>query len=139
MAQAVLFQNPIQNFALTPENLRPFSEGGAPQVSLDFMREVPTTWAETQFVAGYPGKYCVLARRHADTWYIAASNAEAECDKVLDLSHILNKGDEVTLYSDDAQREPQKTKLKIKDPKKVKLHLLKDGGFVMVKTKEVLE
>ena len=133
MAQAVLFQNPIQNFALTPENLRPFSEGGAPQVSLDFMRLVPTTWDDTQFVDGYPGKFCVLARKSGDTWYIAGNNAEAECDKVFDLSQFVKKGDEVTLYSDDAQREPQCTQLKIKDPKKVKLHLLKDGGFVIVK------
>ncbi|MBR1379513.1 MAG: glycoside hydrolase family 97 catalytic domain-containing protein [Bacteroidaceae bacterium] len=133
LAQAILFQNPIQNFALTPENLRPFAEGGAPEVSLDFMRTVPTTWDETQFIDGYPGKFCILARRHADTWYIAGNNAEDDCDKVLDLSAFVNKGDVVTLFSDDATREPQKTQLKIKDPKKVKLHILHDGGFVIVK------
>ena len=133
LAQAILFQNPIQNFALTPENLLPFSEGGAPEVSLEFMRGVPTTWDETQFIAGYPGKYCVLARRHGQTWYIAGNNAEDECDKVIDLSAFVSKGETVTLYSDDASREPQKTQLKIKDPKKVKLHLLHDGGFVIVK------
>ncbi len=133
LAQAVLFQNPIQFFAVTPENLLPVSEDGAPKVSVDFLKEVPTTWDETQFVAGYPGKYCVLGRRHGQTWYIAGNNAEDECDKVLDLSEFLKKGDVVTLYSDDSNREPQKTELKIKNPKKVKLHLQKDGGFVIVK------
>ena len=133
LAQAVLFQNPIQNFALTPENLRPFSEGGAPQVSLDFMKTVPTTWDETQFIDGYPGKFCILARRHAQTWYIAGNNAEDECDKTLDLSQFLKKGDTVTIYTDDSSREPQKSELKIKNPKKVKIHLLHDGGFVIVK------
>ena len=133
LAQAVLFQNPIQNFALTPENLRPFSEGGAPQVSLDFMKTVPTTWDETQFIDGYPGKFCILARRHAQTWYIAGNNAEDECDKTLDLSQFLKKGDTVTIYTDDSSREPQKSELKIKNPKKVKVHLLHDGGFVIVK------
>ncbi len=133
LAQAVLFQNPIQNFALTPENLRPFSEGGAPQVSLDFMKTVPTTWDETQFIDGYPGKFCILARRHAQTWYIAGNNAEDECDKTLDLSQFLKKGDVVTIYADDSSREPQKSDLKIKNPKKVKVHLLHDGGFVIVK------
>ncbi len=133
LAQAVLFQNPIQNFALTPENLRPFSDGGAPQVSLDFMKEVPTTWDETQFVDGYPGKFCILARRHAQTWYIAGNNAEDECDKTLDLSQFLKKGDVVTIYTDDSSREPQKSQLKIKNPKKVKIHLLHDGGFIIVK------
>ena len=75
----------------------------------------------------------MLGRRHGQTWYIAGNNAEEECDKVLDLSEFLKKGDVVTLYSDDSNREPQKTELKIKNPKKVKLHLLKDGGFVIVK------
>lgn len=61
LATAVLFQNPIQNFALAPNNLT-----DAPQVCLDFMKQVPTTWDETRFIDGYPGKYVVLARRHAD-------------------------------------------------------------------------
>ena len=52
LATAVLFQNPIQNFALAPNNLT-----DAPQVCLDFMKQVPTTWDETRFIDGYPGKY----------------------------------------------------------------------------------
>ena len=30
------------------------------------------------FIEGYPGKYIVLARRHGDTWYVAAVNAGSE-------------------------------------------------------------
>ncbi|MDO5446401.1 MAG: glycoside hydrolase family 97 catalytic domain-containing protein [Prevotellaceae bacterium] len=135
LAQAVLFQNPIQNFALTPENLRPFDEGGAPEVSIDFMKNVPTTWCETKFIAGYPGKYVVLARQDMNgKWYIAGNNAEkATKEMVLDLSGVLSKGDVVTLYSDDKAREPHKNEMKIKDPRKVKLTVLSDGGFVIVK------
>lgn len=69
LATAVLFQNPIQNFALAPNNLT-----DAPQICLDFMKQVPTTWDETRFIDGYPGRYIVLARRHGNTWYIAAAN-----------------------------------------------------------------
>ena len=135
LAQAVLFQNPIQNFALTPENMRPFSEGGAPEVSIEFMKNVPTTWNQTQFIDGYPGKFAVLARQSMDgKWFVAGNNAEKETKQmVLDLSGILSKGDVVTLYSDDNNREPQKTQLKIKDPKNVKLSVLSNGGFVIVK------
>ena len=56
LATAVLFQNPIQNFALAPNNLT-----DAPQICLDFMKQVPTTWDETRFIDGYPGGYIVLA------------------------------------------------------------------------------
>ena len=67
-------------------------------------------------------------------WFVAGNNAEKETKQmVLDLSGILSKGDVVTLYSDDNNREPQKTQLKIKDPKTVKLSVLSNGGFVIVK------
>ena len=73
LATAVLFQNPIQNFALAPNNLT-----DAPEVALDFMKQIPTTWDETVFIDGYPGKYAVLARRHGNRWYIAGINAQKE-------------------------------------------------------------
>ena len=134
MAQAVLFQNPIQNFAVTPENLQPFNQGGAPEISIDFMKSVPTTWKKSLFIDGYPGKYVVLARQNADKWYIAGTNAEAESKTLqLDLSEIIEAGQTVTLYCDRKDREPEKTTLKIKNPKKVKLTILHNGGFVIVK------
>jgi hypothetical protein len=134
LATAVLFQNPIQNFALAPENLNPVEENGAPIVSLDFMREVPTTWDETQYIAGYPGKYVVLARRSGDKWYIAGINAEKEPIELTLNIPMLQKGDVVELYSDDKKsREPIKSDLKIKKDGEVKLTLLTDGGFIIVK------
>lgn len=70
LATAVLFQNPVQNFALAPNNLE-----DAPAYCLDFLREVPTTWDEVKYVDGYPGKYAVVARRKGTKWYVAAINA----------------------------------------------------------------
>ena len=70
LATCVLFQNPIQNFAITPNNL-----DDAPAVCLDFLREVPTTWDETRYIDGIPGEFVVLARRNGDRWYVAAANA----------------------------------------------------------------
>ena len=62
LATTVLFQNPVQNFALAPNNLKDVSP-----VCMDYMKTVPTTWDETRFIDGYPGKYVVLARRHGGT------------------------------------------------------------------------
>ena len=70
LATAVLFQNPIQNFALAPNNLT-----DAPALALDFLREVPTTWDEIKYIGGEPGVSAVIARRHGDTWYAGAINA----------------------------------------------------------------
>ena len=66
----VLYQNAVQMVALTPNNLT-----DAPQLCLDFVKEVPTTWDETRYISGFPGETVVLARRNGDKWYVAAVNA----------------------------------------------------------------
>ena len=136
LATAVLYQNAIQNFAITPENLRPQAEGGAPKESVDFMKQVPTTWDETRFIDGYPGRYVVLARRHGQTWYIVGVNAEKAPKRLtLDLSRFVQKGDAVRLYTDNLhdQAPVYTSSYKVKNPKKVQLTLDHDGGFIMVR------
>ena len=127
LATAVLFQNPIQNFALAPNNLT-----DAPQICLDFMKQVPTTWDETRFIDGYPGRYIVLARRHGNTWYIAAANATVEPLKLkLDLPMLA--GQEVSLYSDDKKMQSQLKLQKIKTDGSLQLTVQPQGGAVIVK------
>ena len=128
LATAVLFQNPIQNFAITPNNLT-----DAPQLALDFLREVPTTWDETVFLDGYPGKYVVLARRHADRWYIAGINAGKEPLKLELNLPMCRKGDKISYYSDTKDRAPQREDMEIKRPEKVKVTLQPEGGIILVK------
>lgn len=159
LATCVLFQNPIQNFALTPENLGiaaknksvksvadlecktpdfknyDYNAKGAvaPQVSMDFLRQVPTTWDETVFLDGYPGKYCVLARRSGSKWYIAGNNATGQTLTLTLSLPMLTKGQTVTLFSDDLKtREPRQAPLKVANPQKVKVSMADQGGFVIV-------
>ena len=86
---------------------------------MDYMKAVPTTWDETRFIDGYPGKYVVLARRHNDTWYLAAVNAGKEIVKL-------------KLDKDDKKGEPQLVPLKVKENGKVQLEILPQGGAVLV-------
>ena len=81
---AVVYQNPIQNFALAPTNLT----DGTSEVCLDFMRAVPTVWDETRLIDGYPGKYVTMARRKGSTWYIVSLNGTLEKPLKLDLAAI---------------------------------------------------
>ena len=127
LATAVLFQNPIQNFALAPNNLT-----DAPQICLDFMKQVPTTWDETRFIDGYPGRHIVLARCHGNTWYIAAVNATTEPLK-LKLDLLMLAGQEVSLYSDDKKMQPQLKLQKIKTDGSLQLTVRPQGGAVIVK------
>ena len=128
LATAVLFQNPIQNFAITPNNLT-----DAPRLALDFLKEVPTTWDETVFLDGYPGKYCVLARRHGDRWYIAGINAQKEPLKLKLNLPMLRKGDCVAFYSDTKSREPQLEQKTIQKPAETSVTIQPEGGIVLIK------
>ena len=136
LATAVLFQNPIQNFAITPENLEDEKDGGAPKVSMDLLREMPTTWEQTVFIDGYPGKFVVIARQHHSTWYVVGVNATGETLKLnLNLSAIISQGDKIRLYSDnmknqDPDYDARKT---VNSPEAFAVTMAKDGGFVLIK------
>ena len=128
LATSILFQNPVQNFALTPNNLTE-----APADAIAFMKAVPTTWDDTRLIDGYPGKYVVLARRHADKWYIAGVNALKEPVKVkLDLSALGLKGAEAVIYADEKGKELKAKPLKLKNAASVSVEIMPDGGFVIV-------
>ena len=133
LATSILYQNAVQNFALSPTNLT-----DAPAEAIEFMKAVPTTWDETLYIDGYPGRYVVLARRHGDTWYIAGVSAEQEPLKLkLDLP-MLAKDQVVEIYADPAKLKSmtpgviEKRDLKVKKPAEVPLTILPSSGFVIV-------
>jgi len=127
LATAILFQNPVQNFALTPNNLT-----DAPADALRFMKEVPTTWDETRYLSGYPGKSVVLARRHGTTWYVAAVNAE-EQPLVYDFDFSLFnlKGNTAESFADDKNLVFSATSVKANKKGIIRLSIPKNGGTVL--------
>jgi len=128
LATSVLFQNPLQMFALAPNNLE-----DTPQHELDFIKNVPTTWDETVFIDGYPGKYVVLARRHGNTWYIAGVNAQTEELKIKVKLPMIASGDEFQMYEDGEKSKKGFTTAKMKKTQEVDLKIPTNGGVVIVK------
>ena len=129
VATSVLFQNPVQMFGLAPNNLT----DQAPFL-IDFLKKVPTTWDETVFIDGYPGKYCVLARCHGADWYVVAVNAEKEIKK-LEVELPMLAGQEVSYYSDNKDRSPKFESVKVSKNSKFKLTLQPEGGAIMTTAK----
>ena len=125
LATAVLFQNPVQMFALTPNNLTE-----VPAFEIDFMKRVPTTWDETVFIDGYPGKYCVLARRHGDQWYVAGINAEKTPLK-LKLNLPMLAGKTVRLINDDKNNQTYEKEMKVSKNGVVSLEM-RGGALIYV-------
>lgn len=126
LAVSVLFQSPVQHFAMAPNNLE-----DAPAWAVDFMKHVPTTWDEVRFIDGYPGKYAVVARRHADRWYIAAINAQKETLKKKIKLPMLKVGDELKIYADDAKLVGSVKKVKLGKTREVELTIPCNGGTVI--------
>ena len=126
LATAVAFQNPIQNFALAPNNLT-----DVPAFEIDFMKGIPTVWDEVKFIDGYPGRYVVLARRHGQDWYVAALNAGKETLKLtVDLPMLA--GSPVAYYHDGKDgKTPQVEETKVGKKGQFKFMLPVQGGAVL--------
>ena len=126
ISTATLFQNPVQMFALTPNNLSDTND-----FLINYMKEVPTTWDETVYIDGYPGKYAVIARRNADKWYITGVNALTNPIN-LKLQLPMVAGKTGSLYYDNDKNEAQFTNRKVSDKGSIEITMQPNGGFVFV-------
>ena len=125
LASGITMQTSVQCVAMQPNNLQELS-----QFEMDFLRELPTTWEETRFIDGYPGKYVVMARKATNgKWYIAGLNAQKEpLALTLDLKAF---GDLTKLLVDDKQMQPVQTALKKDKKGKIKVVIQPNGGMII--------
>lgn len=126
LATAVLFQSPVQHFALAPNNLT-----DAPQWAIDFMKQVPTTWDETRYVAGYPGKYVVLARRHGSKWFVVGVNAQQEPLKMKLSLPMLQANGTAKVYTDNKDLQGSVKEQKISKKQEMTITIPCNGGIVI--------
>ena len=130
MATAVLFQSSVQHFAMAPNNLE-----DAPAWAVQFMKDVPTTWDETKFIDGYPGKYVIMARRSGDKWYVAGVTADSTPLKeklnngqwIMDNGQLFEDSDAIVMVA-DAQQPLLKTHVETGDVEGVL-----EGGLAVYK------
>ena len=125
LATGITMQTSVQCVAMQPNNLQEL-----PQFEMDYLRQLPTTWQETRFVAGYPGQYVVMARKATNgQWYIAGLNArKSPLTLTLDLNGY---GALSHLLIDDQQLQPQQLALKTDKKGKVKVTIQPNGGLVI--------
>lgn len=126
LATAVLFQSSVQHFALAPNNMT-----DAPTWAINFMKQVPTTWDDTRFIDGYPGKYVIMARRHGDKWYVVGVNAEKQPLKKRIILDMFKAGSIVNVYSDDAKLVGSKKQVKLGKKQTLVIVIPCNGGLVI--------
>ena len=131
LAEYVIFESPFNMLCDSPSNY--LNEDECTQ----FIANVPTTWDETVVLDGKVGEYLVIARRKDFRWYVGAITNWEERDLYLDLSvlpnfgaksgHIFRDGPNANRVARDYVSEQAQVM-----GNKVKVHLAKGGGAVMV-------
>ena len=126
MAAGIIMQTSVQCVAMQPNNLEEL-----PQFEMDFLRQLPTTWEETRFIDGYPGKYVILARKATNgQWYIAGLNALKEpLTLTLDLKAF--DAEFSSLYIDSKAGVPTLSPVKPDKKGRLKLTLQPNGGLII--------
>ena len=126
LATAIMFQSPVQHFALAPNNLE-----DAPSWAIDFMKKVPTTWDDVKFIDGYPGKYCVMARRTGNKWYVVGINAQESPVKLKLSLPMFSAGSLLNLYSDTDKLEGSLKTVKLSKKQQIQISIPCNGGLVI--------
>ena len=126
LATGITMQTSVQCVAMQPNNLQEL-----PQFEMDYLRQLPTTWQETRFIDGYPGKYVVMARKATNgKWYIAGLNAQ-KTPLTLTLN-LTEYGDGLSkLLIDDKKKQPTQQQLKKDKKGNVKVTIQPNGGLVI--------
>jgi hypothetical protein len=127
MALPVIFESGIQHFGLAP-----FEAEALPAVAVEYFRRVPTCWDETHFVAGYPAKEVVLARRKGREWYAAGINGEKTA-KTLTLEFAFLPKDFRGILITDGSRPDQLEAKEVSadEVRRMEISLPPQGGFVL--------
>ena len=142
MATAITNQSSVNCICLYPNNLQ-----DVPQWKLDWLKNVPTDWEDTRFIAGYPTKYAVIARKagnlngsgaalSAGKWFVGGLNAT---DKPLALTLDLPMfaGKTVTYLTDQPKKKGEKfftsvkKTLKVGKNGKAKVVIQPNGGIII--------
>jgi alpha-glucosidase len=91
---------------------------------------MPVVWDDTKYIAGYPGKDAVIARRKGNRWYIAGINGEAfEKELTIDLSITGEPPANVELISDGGSARELQYNSMVPNNGKLTIHMKPLGGF----------
>ena len=128
LALPVLFLSGVQHFAETDDGM-----ATQPDYVVSLLQDFPTTWDESQFIDGFPGKYFVAARKSGGKWYVAGINGEKTVRTLtLDLSEI-GAATKAELFTDtDNKWQMAHSVVENPDLKAFEVTMQSNGGFVAV-------
>src|SRR5450432_19214 len=128
LAETILFESGMLHFADRAESYQ-----NAGDKVRQFMKIVPSTWDDTRFIDGYPGKLIVLARRKGREWFIGAANGEViEKNVQVNLSFLPKGSYNILLMKDGADpHEIKSLEIVYSGQHEPVITMLPKGGFTM--------
>jgi alpha-glucosidase len=130
LATSVIFLSGIQHYAESPEGMM-----HVPGNIKEFLRKLPDSWDDVQFIDGYPGKLYVVARKSGNKWWVAGINGEnTNKELTLELSFLKNRKGQLISSGNDFKDEPSFDVKNIVIPSSGKTNVALKGndGFVAV-------
>jgi len=129
MAMYVVYESPFQILSDNPGIYTKEQE------CTDFITKVPTTTDETVALDGEIGKYCVIARKKGDAWFIGAMTNWDEREITIDFSFTGKGKYKAEIFRDGINADKDATDykkefLEIESGSKLTIHLAKGGGWV---------
>jgi len=122
LALPVLFLSGIQHIAEIPEGMAKM-----PAYVVDYLKDIPTNWDDSKFIAGFPGKYIVMARKSNNIWHIVGINGENTPKEIeLDLSFVKNAKGFIILEDESGFKQES-----ISKSQKLTVKMKPNGGFVV--------
>lgn len=102
LALYVVYQAPFEMVSDVPSAY-------ANQPSFQFLRDVPTAWDATRVLAGDPGEYIAIARRHGQEWYLGSITNWTPRDLRISLDFLGRGAYTAEIYEDasDADKNPK--------------------------------
>ena len=142
LAMYVVYDSPLQMLADSPITYSK-TNGKWPQPQtewqdgLEFIKDVPVTWDETQIVQGDIGEFIVSARRSGKNWYLGAMTNESARELIIPLN-FLSKGKYTAEIWQDGKTisSVEKTTGKYTLADSLTLTLAASGGAVVVLKKD---
>jgi len=128
LAMYVVYESPLQMLSDSPTNYEREPE------SLEFLREVPTTWDESRGLGGQISEYVVIARRKGSDWYVGAMSDWTARDVDIDLSFLPAGNFTMEAYQDGVNADRmasdyKKVTMQVNKSTKLKVHLAPGGGW----------
>jgi alpha-glucosidase len=124
LALPVVLESGIMHYMDTPQRTAQL-----PVYAVDFLKQIPVVWDDTKYLAGYPGKEVVIARKSGERWYIGGINGEdSSKELVVDLSPLGAVPDSLFIIGDGPTGREFQSGVMAIDSGKINLPMRPFGG-----------